>query len=89
MRTAGLLVLLALAASTAFANDFGAYFDEIINDRDFQALTYADDFGIEEIALRVPAQKEKCIKGLPAYYDDATKECVFLNIERGLHKREI
>ena len=89
MRKSGLLGLLALAASTASANDFGAYFDEIFNDRDFQGLTYADDFGIEEIALRVPAQKEKCIKGLQAYYDDDTKECVFLNIDRGLYKREI
>ena len=64
MRKSGLLGLLALAAKTALADDFGAYFDEISNDRDFHALTFADEFEIEEIALRVPAQKEKCIKGL-------------------------
>ena len=90
MRNKCLLGLLALVANTALAEDFGAYFDQIFNDRDVQALTFADDFEIQEIALRVPEQKEKCIHVQNrVYYDDETGECVFLNIKKGLYKREI
>ena len=48
----GLLGLLALAASTALADDFGAYFDEVSHDRD---ATFADVLGMQEIHYRVPS----------------------------------
>ena len=58
MRLTNLLRVIALVASTALAEDFGAYFDEISSDRDFQALTFDEDFDIEEITLRVPSKKK-------------------------------
>ena len=79
------MVLFALATSTTMAEDFGAYFDEISNEREIHTLTFEDDVGIEEIAYRVPIEKEKCHAAfylMNTYYDDETRECVILTSYR-------